>query len=215
MNILDYKAVYDISLILGEGSATYPGDSPYSRHIDSSIAAGADYNLSTLKLSAHAGTHIDSPAHFIEDAKTLDQYPINGFIRQARVVFVKDGESVKPQDFEDINLKKGDAVLFKTQNSLCGLSSNSLFSEEFVYLSQEAAELCVDMGLSLVGIDYISIDRYGDDTEPVHLMLLKNDVLILEGIDLKDVPPGRYVLIVLPLRIKGGEAAPARAILLR
>ncbi len=215
MKILDSRAVYDISVLLGEENATYPGDTPYSREMDSTISAGAGYDLSTLKLSAHAGTHVDAPAHFIEGGASVDIYPIVRFILPAQVVQVDDSGSIKPDALEGIDIEKGDALLFKTQNSFCGLSGNKAFSERFVYLSNEVANLCVNLGISLVGIDYISVDRYGDDAIPVHHMLLKNDVLILEGINLKEVSPGRYTLIVLPLKIKDAEAAPSRAILLK
>src|SRR5512147_2570187 len=96
MNTQCFRAVYDISLILGE-AATYPGDTPYSREMVSEIASGADYDLSTLTLCAHAGTHLDAPAHLIAGGKTLDQYPLSRFLLPARVISVDDGESI-PRD---------------------------------------------------------------------------------------------------------------------
>lgn len=214
MNTLSFRAVYDISLILGE-AATYPGDTPYSREMVSEIASGADYDLSTLTLCAHAGTHLDAPAHLIAGGKTLDQYPLNRFLLTAQVVSVEDDESVPRDALKDVDVRAGEALLFKTRNSRCGLSRQSTFTEDFVYLSEDAAQLCLDLGASLVGIDYLSVDKYGNDTAPVHHLLLKNDVLILEGIDLKEVSPGEYLLLCSPLRVKGAEAAPARAILAR
>jgi arylformamidase len=209
-----FRNVYDISILLGLEDATYPGDDPYSREEISSIAAGAAYNLSTLTLSTHAGTHIDAPAHFIETAKTIDQYGAEKFLLPAHVIYVEDKESIKPDSLDILKMKRGDALLFKTANSMSGLSRSGLFSEKFVYMSQEAASLCIDLQASLVGIDYISIDRY-DDEAPVHRKLLQKDVMILESIDLKHVPPGEYTLICPPLKIKGAEASPVRALLLR
>lgn len=214
MNIPSFRAVYDISLILGE-AATYPGDTPYSREIVSEIASGADYNLSTLTLCAHAGTHLDAPAHLIAGGKTLDQYPLNRFLLPGRVISVEDNESIPRDALKDVDVRAGEALLFKTRNSRCGLPRQSTFTEDFVYLSEDAAQLCLDLGASLVGIDYLSVDKYGNDTAPVHHLLLKNDVLILEGIDLKEVSPGEYFLLCSPLKVKGAEAAPARAILAR
>jgi len=214
MNIPNFRAVHDISLILGE-AATYPGDTPYSREIVSEIASGADYNLSTLTLCAHAGTHLDAPAHLIAGGKTLDQYPLNRFLLPGRVISVEDDESIPRDALKDVDVRAGEALLFKTRNSRCGLPRQSTFTEDFVYLSEDAAQLCLDLGASLVGIDYLSVDKYGNDTAPVHHLLLKNDVLILEGIDLKEVSPGEYFLLCSPLRVKGAEAAPARAILAR
>ncbi len=210
-----FEKTYDISVVLGEGNAVYPGDVPYSKETTSAIAAGANYNLSTLKLSAHSGTHIDAPAHYINGAKTLDMYPLERFILPANVIFIEDENSIKPDILRHVDIKDGEAILFKTHNSVSGLCRSDMFSERFIYLSEEAAKLCVDLGISLVGIDYVSIEIYGDEEAPVHNMLLKNDVLILECIDLSKVPPGKYMLTALPLRIKDVEAAPARAILLR
>ena len=210
-----FDIAYDISVGLGEGDTAYPGDVHYSKEMATAITAGDNYNLSTLKLSAHSGTHIDAPAHYIPGAKTLDMYPIERFILDASVIFIDDNESIKSDMLKHAEIKECEAVLFKTHNSVSGLCKSGKFSEKFVYLSKEAAELCVDLGMSLVGIDYISIERYGDDAAPVHHMLLENDVLILEGVDLSRVIPGRYTLAALPLRIKDTEAAPARAILLR
>lgn len=209
-----FKAVYDISVLLGKENAIYPGDMPYSRETASAIASGANCNLSNLMLCAHSGTHIDCPAHFIEGTKTIEAYPVERFILPAQVVSIDDCDSITQENMKEVNIQKGEALLFRTQNSILGLSRNGVFSEKFVYLSEDAAKLCVDLGASLVGIDYISIDKYGDDA-PVHRRLLEKDILILEGIDLRSVPPGRYTLIALPLRIKDVEAAPARAILLK
>lgn len=214
MNTPCFRAVYDISLILGE-AATYPGDTPYSREMISEISSGADYDLSTLTLCAHAGTHLDAPAHFIAGGKTLDQYPLSRFLLPAQVISVDDDESIPRDALEGVDVRAGEALLFKTRNSRCGLPRQRTFNEDFVYLSEDAAQLCLDLGASLVGIDYFSVDKYGNDTAPVHYLLLKNDILLLEGIDLKEVSPGEYFLLCSPLRIKGAEAAPARAILAR
>jgi arylformamidase len=216
MNIPSFKIWHDISMLLGE-TAAYPGDAPYSREVVSEITPDApcSYSLSTLIMSAHAGTHLDAPAHFISGGKTLDQYPLERFLLPARVVSVEDDESIPPDFIRASDFGAGEALLFKTQNSLRGLPGRSAFSEKFVYLSVEAAQLCLDLGASLVGIDYLSVDRYGDDTAPAHRLLLKNDILILEGLDLKAVAPGEYFLLCLPLRVQSAEAAPARAVLAR
>ena len=212
---MDFGEAYDISVLLGEEDAVYPGDATYRREQVSSIESGANYALSTLHLSAHSGTHIDAPAHYLAGKRTIDSYPAGHFILPARVVSIRDRQSIKSSEIEGIEAGKGEALLFKTENSVSGLSRSGSFRERFVYLTKDAAELCVKMGLKLVGIDYISIDRFGDEEAPAHHRLLSEGILILEGIDLKDVPSGRYILICLPLKIKDGDAAPVRAVLLR
>ena len=209
-----FKRVYDISVLLGLENIDYPGDDPYTREEVSSISNGAAYNLSTLTLSAHSGTHIDAPAHFLERAKTIDLYPPENFVLPAHVIHVEDVESIKPDSLDGLKTERGDALLFKTTNSMSGLSRSGLFSEKFVYMSEGAADMCLNLGAGLIGIDYISIDRYRDDMAPVHRKLLKEGILILEGINLKEVPSGDYTLLCPPLKMKGAEASPVRALLI-
>jgi arylformamidase len=210
-----FTEVYDISVLIRENMVSYPGDMPYERQTISSLSDGQPYNLSALILGTHAGTHLDSPAHFVKDGKSLDQYPAKRFIMPAHVVSTKDEGSIRPKYLKDINVSKGDALLFKTKNSRIGLMKRNSFSKKYVYMSKAAAELCVEMEVNLVGIDYVSIDRYGEKSAPAHRSLLGKDVLILEGIDLAAVPEGSYTLLCLPLKIKDSEGAPARAVLMK
>jgi arylformamidase len=207
------RSIYDISVPLGEVAA-YADDLPFERLV-ACMAEEAGYALSNLSMSAHAGTHLDAPAHLISGGKTLDQYPAERFILTAQVVEVRDHESIPADSLGKVVAEGEDyALLFKTQNSHNGLLKRRKFSQRFVYLSAEAARMAVQMGAKLVGIDSLSVDRVDDHSFSAHRILLENDVLILEGTDLGGVPPGRYTLICLPLKIKGGEAAPARAVLL-
>jgi arylformamidase len=220
--------MYDITAILGL-APDYPGDRPFSlewmqKQEESSMLETQEgcfteeqdsFSLSALSLSSHAGTHIDAPAHLSGKTKALDLYPLQRFFIPAHVVSVGYEESIQPDGLDDIDLEEGDAVLFQTSNSSAGLLRSSNFTEKYVYLSESAAKRCVALGISMVGIDYLSVDRYDDEALPAHRYLLENDVLVLEGIDLKGVPPGRFILSCFPLRIRGSEASPVRAVLLR
>jgi arylformamidase len=208
-------AIYDISVVLGRESIDFPGDEPFARKWTERLRDGGVCDLSSLTLSAHAGAHLDSPAHFLPRGKALEAYPLREFIRPAQVVEIRDPECVRPEALEALEIPEGDAVLFKTENSLSGRSRGGTFPERFVYISGEAAAFLVRKKAGLVGLDAISIERYGDKTFPAHGTLLKNDVLILEGIHLGDVPPGRYTLICLPLKLEKCEASPVRAVLVR
>jgi arylformamidase len=210
-----YEAIYDISVSLGDESVDYPGAPLYSREFVSKTKEGEPLELSKLVMSAHSGTHIDAPAHFIPNGKHIDEYPAQKFILPAQVVTIEDREAIRPSELENLDIKQGDALLFKTDNSISGRCASGVFSESFVYMSPEAADFCVEKKVSLVGIDYNTIDRYGAQDFPAHRKLLGNDILILEGINLKEVPPGRYTLFCPPLKIKGAEGSPARAILIR
>jgi arylformamidase len=158
---------------------------------------------------------LDFPAHFIPGGEHIDDYPAQRFILPAQVVGIKDKEAVRPSELKNLDIKPGDALLFKTDNSISGRCVSGVFCESFVYMSPEAADFCVDKKVSLVGLDYLTVDRYGDKGFPIHYKLLGNDILILESINLKEVPPGRYTLFCPPLKIKGAEGSPARAILIR
>ncbi len=210
----DCAWVQDITAVLGTVAA-YPGDRQYRQEWMARVEEGAGFNLSALTLSSHAGTHLDAPAHLIQNGRTLDQYPAERFVLPAYVAFVEGRETIRPSDLQDLKIAKGEALLLRTDNSTRVLLEGGEFSERFVHLSEDAARFCVAMGIAMVGIDYLSVDRYGDESAPAHRCLLENDVLILEGIDLRDVSPGRYMLLCLPLRIKNAEAAPARAFLIR
>jgi len=207
------KELHDISVPI-ESSPLYPGDSPPLRQWTAGLEGGSGYRLSHLSLGSHAGTHIDSPSHILRDGPPLDSYPPGRFITQALVIAVQDCHAIPAGALQNASILKGEAILFKTGNSSRGLMHEPVFRDEYVYLSMPAAKMCITLGAGLVGIDYLSVDRYEDDSLPVHNILLKNDILILEGIDLDAVLPGRYWLICLPLRMKNAEASPVRAVLL-
>jgi len=210
-----YGAIYDISVWLGVESIDSLDAIPFSREPIETAKESAINENSKLVMSAHSGTHLDFPAHFIPNGKHIDDYPIQRFILLAQVINIKDKEAVRPSELKNLDIRPGDAVLFKTDNSVSGRCVSGVFCENFVYMSPEAADFCVEKKVSLVGIDYGTVDRYGDKDFPVHFKLLGNDVLILESINLKEVPLGRYTLFCPPLKIKGAEGSPARAILVR
>lgn len=209
-----HHSVYDISVDLTGESFPFPGDPPFSREMLLTIEDSGICNVSRLEMSAHSGTHIDTPAHFITGGNTLEAYSVKDFIRPAWVVEVQDEQAVKAADLDGLDVAPGDAILFKTGNSTSGRCISGEFSEDFVHISAEAAAACVEMKAGLVGLDYVTIEKFGDDTFPAHRKLLGGGILVLEGIDLESVPPGRYTLICLPLKMSGCEASPVRAILM-
>ncbi len=208
-----HRTFYDISVDLLEEAIPFPGDPPFERKMLETIEENGICNVSKLEMCAHSGTHIDMPAHFITGGDTLDAYTVKDFVLPAHVVPVDDPESVKTRALDDIDITPGDAVLFKTGNSASGRCRSGVFSEDFIHISAGAAAVCIEKKAGMVGLDYITIDRHGDDTAPAHRKLLESGILVLEGIDLEAVPPGPHTLICLPLKIKGGEASPVRAVL--
>jgi len=210
---MDNVRVIDITVTLGVEAPTWPGDTAYGREMQDTMAGGAAADVSRLTLSAHAGTHIDSPAHFIAGGKKLDAYGPERFVLPAVVVAVDEADSVRAEHLARVEIAPGEALLVRTRNSARRLCRRPEFCEEFVALTADAARWCVEKRLGMVGIDYLSIDPYGDCFD-AHYTLLGSDVLALECVDLSDVVPGRYTLVCLPLKLPDCEASPVRAVLL-
>jgi len=202
--------LHDISVVLGEQSITYPGDPAFARE----TLGGESGEAMKLTMCAHSGTHLDAPAHFFPEGRHLDDYALADFVLPAQVVEILDPEAVTDRDLAEVATQPGEAILFRTGNSHSGRAVSGQFSERYVYLAAEAAQWCVDRQLGLVGLDYISVGESGDSDAPAHHILLGQGVLVLEGINLADVRPGRYTLLCFPLRIKGAEGSPVRAVLI-
>jgi arylformamidase len=206
--------LFDISLPLWPGMVVYPGDEPLRMHRSYSIASGDAYNLTALQLSAHAGTHVDAPLHFIDGAPDVTALPLRALVGPAYVV---DATAISA-DIDVSILARLDVpagatrLLFKTPNSR--LWDRTDFAPDFFGITADAARVLVARGVELVAIDYLSLAPASDPAS-THLVLLEAGVLILEGVDLRAVEPGPYQLLCLPLPIAGSDGAPARAVLLR
>jgi len=213
--MVPHDTLYDISIRLGVESTVWPGDPAYSRELISALAGGDESDVSLLRMTAHTGTHVDTPGHFLADGKRLDDYDAGDFFRPACVIEGGGGPRIGPDAIEAADVRSGDAVLFKTANSTSGRIVSGEFFGDGVTLAMDAAEACLRRHVGLVGLDYFTVDAYGTGEYPVHRRLLGAGVLILETVNLAAVPPGRYTLVCLPLRLAGAEASPVRAILLR
>ena len=168
---------------------------------------------SKITLGSHTGTHVDAPAHFIINGKTIDKLPLENLYGPCRVIdFSACEEKIYLPDILAHDIQEGERLLFKTRNSL--KQSNDPFDFEFVYLDAEAAEFLAFKKTKLVGIDYLGVERQ-QPNHPTHTWLFSHDVAIVEGLRLSHVNPGNYTLCCLPLNLPGLEAAPARAILIK
>jgi arylformamidase len=155
---------------------------------------------------------MDGPLHFIADGQGLHEMPLDAAIGPARVIEIRDPESIKREELELHHILRGERLLFKTLNSTRCWQTET-FLEDFVYISQEAARYLAAVGVQTVGIDYLSVGGYTKDGVETHLALLEAGIWIIEGLDLSQVDPGTYELICLPLKITGSDGGPARAIL--
>ena len=199
---------------LRPGMVQWPGDRPFRVRRVRDLAKGHPYTLSVLEMSAHTGTHLDAPRHFIRSGKPIDQLRPGATVGPARVIEIRDRESVKPAELRPHRIKRGERILFKTRNS-ARCWDHDEFVEDFVFISRDAAGLLAERGVLSVGIDYLSVGGYQTDSSETHRILLGAGIWVIEGLNLSRVAPGRYEMVCLPLRLEGGEGAPARAILRR
>lgn len=208
--------IYDVTVPLSNELPTYPGDPGVQIGDWRAIAKGDSANVSVVNFGAHTGTHVDAPAHFIEGAETIEWVPLDSLIGEAVVVEVPESYVVIDEDFVSRHVMPGtQRVLFKTRNSAFWNETPPQFHTDFSHLNLEAAVWLRDQGAKLIGIDYLSIERFKSGNHEVHLALLSKGVVILEGLNLTGVPAGSYELICLPLRLRStlGDGAPARAVL--
>ena len=208
--------IYDLTVPLTNEMPSYPGDPGIQIKDWYSLSHGDPANVTHLNFGAHTGTHVDAPAHFIEGAGKVETLPLDVLIGKAQVIEVPDTSySIDSAFVEENHDRSHTRVLFKTRNSTFWKESDMGFREDFTYLELSAAELLVQQGVQLVGIDYLSIEKFGEKQHPTHLALLSNGVVIVEGLNLSDVHAGFYELICLPLRIRSGkgDGSPARVVL--
>ncbi|OHB68880.1 MAG: hypothetical protein A2W17_01825, partial [Planctomycetes bacterium RBG_16_41_13] len=189
---------YDVTLPISNAMITWPSDPAVSITGTSLISQGDFCNLSELKIGSHCGTHIDAPSHFLENGRTIDQLALENLIGEATVFEFKNKENIDVSDIKQLRFDNVKRVLFKTVNS--SYWKLSAFKKDFVYLTKDAAQYLVDKGIRLVGVDYLSVEKFESQQAETHHILLRNDVIILEGLDLSTVEPGRYELIALPLK---------------
>lgn len=180
------------------------------------IAQGDAANVSRLSFSSHTGTHIDPPHHFIDGGATIDELPLDALVGEATVADLRGCPgNVGAAELEGVGLEPGvTRLLLKTRNSEKWNPMPPEFPDEYVSVTREGAEWLVERSIRLVGIDFLGIEARGAPGHPTHKTLLEAGVVIVEGLDLSAVEPGNYQLACLPLRIEGGDGAPARAILI-
>ena len=208
--------IYDLSVPLSSELPTYPGDPAIQISAWSSLDNGDAANVSALNFGAHTGTHVDAPAHFLQNAKKVEALALEVLLGEAEVVEVPEELRTIDHDFVVNSFTEGTTrVLFKTRNSAFWSGDYTEFRTDFTHLDLPAAQWLVERGVKLVGIDYLSIEQFGSKDHAVHRAFLSHEVIILEGLNLSDVPAGKYELICLPLRLRStlGDGAPARAVL--
>jgi arylformamidase len=202
----------DVSVRLKTGMVHWPGDPSVRISHALEMERGDPCTVSLLELGAHTGTHMDAPAHFVRGGIGIDQMPLDAAIGSARVIPIRDRQSIKTAELVRHSIRRGERVLFKTHNSDHCWDTDR-FVEDFVYLSAAAAQYLVERQVRLVGVDYLSVGGFRADGVETHQALLRAGIWIIEGLNLSGVQPGKVQLVCLPLKIAGADGAPCRAIL--
>jgi arylformamidase len=202
----------DVSVPVRAGMVHWPSDPEVKLERTSSIERGDEANLTRLDMSAHTGTHMDAPLHFIEGGEAMEAAPLDVLLGGARVVSIPGEEPIDRGHVEELDLEPGERILFRTVNSERRWWGRD-FDPSYVHVSVEAAELLGEVGVGLVGVDYLSVGGYESDGAETHRALLGAGIWIVEGLDLSEVEPGDYDLICLPVKLVGSDGAPARVLL--
>jgi len=204
----------DISIPYRNKMLHWPGDPVPRVERIKDRDKGDPVTLTEIQIIDHVGTHVDAPLHFMAGGATIDKMPLDATIGRAQVIEIKDPVSIELKEVKPYNIRRGERILFKTRNSDRCYKTDE-FIGDYVYISLDVAKYLVEKGIRVIGLDYISIGKFGDDTNlgGTHTTFLNGGVYILEGINLAKVKPGRYDMICAPILLEKGDAAPARAIL--
>lgn len=206
--------IYDVTVPITNTMPVWPSDPPVRLTPKSHLSRDNSHTvrLTAIEMGSHTGTHVDAPYHFVDGGRRLHEIPLEQFVGPATVFEIPRVRSIGRQDLECLDWSGVERVLFKTDNS--SHWQDGRFYEDFVYLEPEGAEFLVERGIRLAGIDYLSVDKFKSEKHPAHFILLTRNIIILEGLNLASVPPGRYRLAALPLNLQDADGAPARVILM-
>lgn len=203
----------DVSVPLDATLPTYPHNTPFSLEAIKRLARGDSSNVSTLHMSAHTGTHVDAPRHFFDEGAGTESLPLELLVGRARVIEVGSRTGIAAEDLAALDLSDDIRLLIKTHNSR--LWGSPTFHEDYVGVTESGAKHLVDHGIKVVGVDYLSVEKFRTPGAPAHHLLLGAGTIVIEGLDLRGVDPGVYEMMCLPLRVVGSDGAPARVVLRR
>lgn len=201
----------DISVPIRTGMPVWPGDPPTLTERPLDLKRGDPCTLTRIAMCAHAGTHMDAPAHCLPEGANMDALPLDAGIGRARIIAIRDPKTVTAGELSAHRIRRGERILLQTANSPRVWDSGG-FVEDFVRLTPGAAAYLAERGPRLLGVDGLSVGGQDEAGEEVHRILLKAGIWILEGLDLSGLEPGVVDLVCLPLRLAGAEGAPARAL---
>lgn len=197
----------DISRMLSETTAVWPGDQLVEWEWTSKRKNGASVNLGALHLSTHAGTHVDAPLHVLEEGEATDEFDLSAFVGPAAVIDVREACTIRPRHVASVEAPR---VLFKTSASAL---SDGEWPDSVTPIHPDAVEALAQNGAVLVGTDAPSVDPLDSSELQAHRALVEFGIVNIESLTLAGVEPGTYTLLALPLKVQGADAAPVRAVL--
>jgi arylformamidase len=201
----------DVTVPLDANLPLYPGNTPFSLEAVKRVARGDSSNVSSVHFSVHAGTHVDAPRHMYDQGYAAEDLPLDLLCGRTRVVEVETRKGITAEDLQAFDLTEDVRVLIKSANSR--LWGSPAFHEDYIGVTESAAKFLVDRGVKVLGVDYLSVEEFKKPGKPAHHTLLGAGIIVIEGLNLRDVEPGRYEMFCLPLALVGADGAPARVVL--
>jgi len=203
----------DVTVPLDASLATYPNNVAFSLEAIKRLARGDSSNVSALHMSAHTGTHVDAPRHFYDEGTGTEALPLEMLVGRTRVIELRTRAGITADDLSAVDLSEEVRLLIKTQNSR--LWGDPEFHSDYIGVTESGAKYLVDHGIKVVGVDYLSVEVFRTPGAPAHHLLLGAGTIVIEGLNLRDVDPGVYEMLCLPLKVVGSDGAPARVVLRR
>ncbi|WP_085991226.1 arylformamidase [Oceanobacillus senegalensis] len=204
------KQWIDISMVLTNEIGTWPGDTPFTYQLSFTKEQTKSANIGEISTSVHTGTHIDAPFHYDNTGEKVHELDVSLFVGLAKVVDVRGNTMIGRKELEKFNLDGVSRLLLRSLDR-----KDQQFPDNFPVLREDIGPFLKEKGIHLIGTDCPSVDPVNSKSLRAHHSLNENGVYILENLVLKDVNPGEYELIALPLSIYGGDASPVRAVLRR
>ncbi|NLP34723.1 MAG: cyclase family protein [Clostridiales bacterium] len=203
--------IFDISMKISHDMPVYKGKEEKRPKIivERDFTSGSAYE-SRLEMNMHTGTHLDRSLHMLPGGTKIDSLKLEQVITKCKVLDLTSClDKITSQDLKDKDISEGDFIILKTRNSF-----DDILEGDFIYLDDSGAVFLRDKKIKGVGIDSLGIER-SQPEHPTHIKLLESDIVILEGLRLKDIEEGEYLLVAAPINVPEAEAAPVRAVLLR
>ena len=202
--------IYDLSQEISEDMIVYKNNTEKRPKITATRTIKEGANESRIEIDSHTGSHVDAPYHMIFNGDTIERMPLEKFMGKAIVLdFTKRNSSITSNNFKKVKIQKKDIILLKTKNKY-----EKKFNINFTYLEKSGANYLASKQIKAVGIDSLGIERNQPNHE-THKILLKNNILIFEGLDLSKIKQGKYLFYGFPLKIRKGDASPIRAVLIK